>query len=97
MTPLSTQFTFRGETFTQLKRVKDVALFERVKEGKTRGYEVIRIKDVPSTTWPNGKVTEAHEGYPGDNEFGLKGWYYMKQDLDGAEKRFKVESRREKK
>lgn len=94
MTVLSTEFTSKGSTFRQLKRLGKVALYSRGPRDKVHGYEVIRIKDVPETTWPNGNMTPAHEGYPGDNEFGAKGWYYMSKDLDGAEKRFRAESRR---
>lgn len=97
MTPLKTEFTFRGHTFRQLKRDGKVALYRRSQEDKVYGYEVVRAKDVPEHTWPNGTTTEAHEGYPGDNEFGVRGWYFMRQDRAGAEARFKAESGRVKK
>lgn len=93
MTPLATTFTFRGSTFRQLKRSGKVALYSRGVDDAIDGFEVIRIKDLPEATWPNGKVTEAHEGYPSDNDFGTRGWYYMVGDVDRAEARYRRESR----
>lgn len=90
MKTLETEFTFRGETFRQLRRKGDVALYQR----GGAGYEVIRIKVLPAVTWPSGRVTEERESYPGDNEFGLRGWYFMRDDLDRAEKRYRAETRR---
>ena len=93
--PLKVDFTFRGHDFHQLKRSGKVALYSRISAGGKLiiGYEVIRIKDVPEKRWPNGKVTVAHEGYPGDEEFGHKGWYFVAEDEEGALKRYKSECR----
>ena len=93
MTPLATEFTFRGSIFRQLKRTGKVALYSRGEDDKIDGYEVIRIKDVPESVWPGGKVTPAHEGYPNDGEFGVRGWYFMQSQIDEAEARFRRETR----
>ena len=92
MTPLATEFVFRDCSFRQLKRRGKVALYERIQDGHT-GYEVIRIKSLAQREWPDGRVTEAHEAYPGDEQFGTSAWYFMASDLEGAEVRFRAETR----
>lgn len=58
-------------TYTQLKRIGNVAVYERSRDGKPYDYEVIKIRfDAKGT---NG-VDEDTERYPGAAAFGRMGW-----------------------
>jgi hypothetical protein len=75
--------------FTQLKRVKDLAIYERKSLSKNevyKGYEVVRIKTTNGGTM-NGLEFGPAEVYPSDDQWGMYG--FTEQTLDSAEKRFK--------
>jgi len=91
--PLKTSFTWTGDgygsfnaiEFTQVKRVEDVALFERkaktgrldwevIKVGRHNGYEL------------GGQYVEPAETYPGSSQFGKSAWHF--NDLALAEIKF---------
>jgi len=82
---LPTTFTRYGDTFTQLERKGDVAIYHR--EGNCPCYEVVKIKShngfpVPGTD----TITPPAEFYPGTNSWGQTGWTYMTKE--GAHKKF---------
>ncbi len=81
MKPIAIEFDGRadqrGYHFKLMKREGDVALFEKINpshKSGTKHYEVVIIKNVPERTFPNGKVTEAHEAMPSPEEWGSSGW-----------------------
>ncbi len=82
MNQLPTQFEGRadqrGYIFTQLKRVGDVALFEKRNPAHPVGafpsYEVVIVQHRPKTTWPGGRVTEACETMPSPEKWGMCAW-----------------------
>jgi len=86
MNPLPTQFVGRADQsgpagkyhFKQLKRVGDVALFEKHNPdhppGTALSYEVVIVQKVPDKTFPNGITTPAHESMPSPEEWGTSGW-----------------------
>jgi hypothetical protein len=41
-------------------------------------FEVIRIRAVAETTWPNGRTTPAREVYPGTSSWGSDAWTYTR-------------------
>ncbi len=99
MIPLPTAFEGRADqrdyVFTVKQRTGDVVLLEKVFKphircdpGSDRGlsYEVCVVKRLPQTTFPNGKVTEAHEILPAPSEWGSLGWSYS--NLVDAQRRF---------
>jgi hypothetical protein len=72
-------FTFRKNSFKQLRRDGDVAMYERVCEDGCRYWEVIRIKRSKGGENVIGGVRvvfEAKEVYPADEQFGVNGWCY---------------------
>lgn len=83
---MNTQFTSAPESFTrskfqhrQTRREGMVAIYERGKEGQSKHWEVVILTRIPDTEFPakDGKpayVTPAHEKYPGDEEWGTRGW-----------------------
>lgn len=74
MKPLASTFTSKKFLFTQVKRVGDVAIFERKRpEWKHPGYEVVRVRKYPEYVIAGVKV-EAHEALPPDEAFGKEGW-----------------------
>lgn len=74
MKTLPTDFKSKGFLFHQVKRVGDVALFERKRpDWRAPQYEVVRVRKYP--TYEIGGVTvEAHEAMPPDEAFGKEGW-----------------------
>lgn len=76
--------------FKQLKRIDDIALYQRirVKEKTTHSYEVIKIKVIKAgTPLPGGQfVKEDYERYPGAHAFGFTGWTFWNKLA--AEQRF---------
>ncbi len=83
--------------FKQLKRVGDVALFQKHNPkhppGTAMSYEVVIVQKVDEVTWPDGMVTAPHEAMPSPEQWGIAGWSPL--TLADAEKRFAatVESR----
>lgn len=79
----------RGYHFKMLKRQQNVAIFEKNKPStnpKGKFYEVIVVQQCPSKTWPDGRVTEAHETMPSAEKWGVLGYSYA--TLEEVMKRF---------
>lgn len=79
-----------GHVYIQLKRTSSCALYEvQTQSGGTLGYEVIQIRIAQAVfmkiTW---KWVSERETYPGDEEFGERGWYFMRVDQGKAESRY---------
>jgi hypothetical protein len=76
MEPLATEFDDRTYHYTQLERHGNLALYEqRHKELEAvRRYEVVRIRERPAHTWPNGTTSPAREAYPSTTAWGRDGW-----------------------
>ena len=74
MKTISTQFQKFGDTFAQIKRVGDVAQYERSYEGKTQGYEVVKVQKFKADRFINGVQVnfEGDEFYPSSEQFGAK-------------------------
>ena len=85
MKKLEKEFNRRGFKFTKVYREGCLAIYERVGKG-CKYWETIQIKQVPDQE-KFGKVIEAHEGYPGDEEFGYIAYCCM--SYDAAMKRIK--------
>jgi hypothetical protein len=84
MIPLDTTFRFNDFNFRLVKRVGDVALFEKRKPTHTRAsFEVVIVQKHPAKTFPNGKYYDARESMPSSESWGTKGWTYS--DLENAE------------
>jgi hypothetical protein len=76
MQPLDTAFEEGRFRYTQLERQGDIAIYEQQhKENPTViRYEVVRIRVVPETLWPNGRTTPEREAYPGASSWGRLGF-----------------------
>lgn len=73
--------------FKQLKRVKDIAIFEQSSpEWRDVRYEVVKIGRHNGYYLGNSKLEPA-ETYPGASLWGIQGWTYM--TLEDAETKFK--------
>jgi len=69
-----------------------VALFSKQKRGhKLTSYEVVIVQKRPERTFPNGRVSTAHEAMPSDEAWGTYGW--TPYDLAAAHRRFDKEVR----
>lgn len=52
-----------------------LAIYRQTLKGSTATrYEVIRIREAPAVTWPDGRVTPAREVYPGTTRWGVDGF-----------------------
>lgn len=81
--PIKTEFRWTGDGFgnanariiKQVKRIGDVALYERTVEanGRQDGYEVIKISRHNGYTL-GGQTVEPAETYPGASQFGKSAW-----------------------
>lgn len=90
--PIRTEFVWTGDGFgaayarhfRQLKRVGDVAIYERTveKTGRIDGYEVIKISRHNGYTL-GGQYVAPAETYPGSSQFGKSAWSCV--DLAHAE------------
>lgn len=83
---IKSSFKKFGDQFTMVKRVGDVALYERTKEGYVySGWEVIIIQKAKASNFNVGASVinwnEGDEFYPNSESFGKKGWYYSSREL----------------
>lgn len=75
MHPLPTHFDDATFHYTQIVRQGAYAIYaQRHKAGQAIRYEVVRIRERPAHTWPNGDTTPAHEAYPGATAWGREGF-----------------------
>ncbi len=93
MKTLPEQFRSNGFDFRQLKRVGDVAVFEKSKPilKPSRGYEMIRSFEVVKIQSHNGyeiaeRKIEPAESMPSSESWGRLGWTFT--DLQSAENKF---------
>lgn len=83
MTPLPSQWTRRGIVSRVIRRTGDIVM---VQLGKADCYEVAIVQRHNGYNLPGGRVAEAKEYMPSDEQFGTLGWYYCA--LDKAEAKF---------
>jgi len=84
--PIPVEFTTKGLTYRQVKRVKFVAIYAvHNRNGRLYGYEVVVLKVVPAAVF-RGLRIPARESYPHSEQFGKRGWYF--QHREDAEARF---------
>lgn len=77
MKPIETEFRKNGFHHKQLKRVGNVAIYERWADGHSkRHYEVVMIQFNGARSFPNGTTYPASEGYPSSEQWGTYGWTY---------------------
>ena len=88
MIPIADKFRLDGFDFRLVKRIGDVALFEKSKPHHSRPcFEVVIVQKRRETRFPNGRVTPAHESMPASEQWGTAGWSYSERDE--AEARFR--------
>lgn len=85
MKPLPETFRKRGFDYSLIKRLNDWGFYRLSIDGEVFGYEVSKIKKLPNRTI-KGKVIEAREALPSDEEFGWLGFSYL--DLACAKRKF---------
>lgn len=75
-------------TYEQVERTEEKAIYsQRITEtGTLVGHEVFYINKYPEREIM-GNVIAAHEGLPGDNQFGVTAWS-VGRDLDRAMRRY---------
>ncbi len=83
---LPLEFEHKNFFFKQLKRIKNIAIYERWSKNCPKHFEVIIINS------HNGYKIKDYEAppsefYPNAKEWGIHGWTYM--ELGEAEKKFK--------
>ena len=77
MATLPTEFDSKGFHFKQLQRSEKYALYERAKpDGSQNHFEVIVIQWRKAVTWPDGRVTKTHEGFPIPEDWGTLAWSF---------------------
>jgi len=69
------EFGHRGFTFTQLKRVGAVAIYQQTKNGQTPAFEVVVVRK-REASFIFGKELPATEYYPRNEEWGAYGFTY---------------------
>lgn len=73
-----------GKLMRLVERKGNAAIYRQI-GGPDTYLEVIRIRAVPQTVWPNGAITPAREVYPASERFGADAWAYSDQsDKVGA-------------
>jgi hypothetical protein len=78
---LPKEFTCRDGHFVQLKRIDNLAIYQRNKH-----FEVIYVQSNEPFEITKGVFTEKKEGWPADTTWGVRGWTEL--TLEGAEKKF---------
>ena len=88
MKPLGNSFSKNGFHYELVIRRGDIAIYkQRLRPGAgCLAYEVFKVKMVKECTIV-GKLVEAHEAAPGNEEFGRLGWSYP--DLERARNKMK--------
>lgn len=75
MQPVDVTFDLGNYRHTQIARTGDIAVYRQEhKQALVSRYEVVRIREMPEHTWPNGAVTPEHEYYPSASAWGREGW-----------------------
>lgn len=92
MKPLGNTFSKNGFHYQLVTRHDDIAIFRQSREPNSKcfAYEVFFVKKAKECAIA-GKVIEAHEAVPGNEEWGVKGWTFS--TLEEARQRMrKLES-----
>ena len=80
--PIEKEFDFKSVHFKQLKRDGLVCLYELNKEEWiNKNYEVVILKEVNETRWPNGTVSPPRETMPNSESWGDNGWSLTTKEL----------------
>jgi len=78
MTPLAFPFDRGGYRHVLLARVGPWCVVERtwIEDGQPHlpHYEVVHLRGATARTWPDGRVTAAHEAYPAASRWGRDAW-----------------------
>lgn len=82
--PLKKKFIKNGFTFSEVKRIKNFAIYKKQKTKKIFTYEVIYINTHNGYEIAGNKI-EPSEVYPCTNEWGWRGYTFL--ELDSAEKK----------
>lgn len=89
--PLNTEFEGRGSqkgySFRCLKREKNIAIYEKMAEDGDSYYELVIVKHHNGLKFGDSIVPPS-EFYPSDNQFGLDGWCYRKDQKEKMEEKF---------
>lgn len=86
MKTLPLKFKKWGDTFTQVKRTGDIALYERkTKQGKSQ-WEVFHVLRHDGLALSNGIKSQPAEFMVGTSLWGVKGWTFL--TLEDAELKF---------
>ena len=88
MKQLAAELKHKGVPLRLVKREKAVAMYA---VGKCGAVEVIKIGHSPDRDVVMDGVTvhyEECETYPSTEQFGSRGWYYMPQQRELAEKKY---------
>jgi len=73
-----TEYSKNGFKFTLLKRVGDIALFCGTKPGSNHAnWELIKIQSHEGMTIAGKEIAPA-EYAPGNNQWGAKGWTFLR-------------------
>ena len=77
MDPLSEHVTEGHFEYTQASRQGDLAIYTQTHQpsGVVR-YEVVRIRESTTHTWPSGITSPAREVYPSAGKWGTDGWTF---------------------
>lgn len=73
MKKLETKFTKWGCDFTQLERIGDVAIYERVDKYSYTSYEIVIVQSHNGREI-GGKLYPPSEFFPSSATWGIKGW-----------------------
>lgn len=84
--PIKEKFMKDGYTFSLVKRINDIAIYEQRKSKNNIHYEVIIINRHNGYNL-GGTYIEPAETYPATSEWGIRGWTFI--DLTKAEEKFK--------
>lgn len=83
--PLPLQFTYEGVRRILLERKGSAAIYAL----HTGGYEVVKIVVAKPAEMPNGVVVPWRELLPKAEDYGSRGWYFMKGDYDRADQKYR--------
>ena len=87
---LGAKFRVGGWSYSLLKRMGEVALYEAryPKSEKLQGYVVAIIKKYKGRTLPSGAIVPDREEFPRPSYFGKHGWFFMPTSEAKAWQRF---------
>ena len=81
------EFTKYGDLFQLQVSNGKVAMYQRTRNGKPRGFEVVLIQTRPDGEI-NGKPIKGGECLPSASQWGVMGWSYLATEEEKAKARF---------